>query len=439
MFESDRSYVFRQIRIIDPATNTDRLGDVWLEAGSIKAIESRIETPPDGTELVDAQGYILGPGLVDLYAQSGEPGFEQRETMQSLGDAAVAGGFTHVGLLPNTEPAIDTPDRIQAILNRQSNGIAPCWHPFAAITQNAGGQSLTELVELRDKGASAFCDNRPIASLPLLRRFLEYVRPLNTPILLWPQERSLAGGAMLEGEWSIRLGMEGISAAAEPLAIAQIIELVALTRTPVHLMRVSQARSVELLQQARSAGLPISASTTWMHLLMRDRDIQHFHFHPALHLHAPLGTEGDRQALLAGIKAGIVSAISTDHTPYTFEEKMVAFANAPPGAIGLELALSMLWQGLVQSNALTAVQLWSALSLQPATILGIAAPRLTVDAPANCTILNPNLLWQVNEQSLHSLSAATPYLNREISGKVIACWVEGMPQSGSTLTVDGTD
>ena len=430
MFESDRSYVFQQIRIIDPATKTDKIGDVWLEQGAIKAIENRIETPPDGAEPIDATGWILGPGLTDLYAQSGEPGFEQRETMQSLGKAALAGGFTQVGLLPTTHPVIDTPDRIQAILNHRAMGSSPCWHPYAAITQNASGHSLTELAELREAGAVAFCDNYPITSLPLLRRVLEYVRPLNTPpILLWPQEPSLAEGAMLEGEWSIRLGIKGVCAAAEPMAIAQIIELVALTGTPVHLMRISQARSVELLQLARVSGLPISASTTWMHLLFRDCDIEKLHYHPALHLHAPFGTEKDRQALLAGIKAGIIAAIATDHTPYTFEEKTVAFAEAPPGAIGLELALPMLWQELVKPNALSAVQLWSALSEQSATVLGVSPTRLKIGKPANCTIFNPKLSWQVNEKSLCSLSATTPYLNQEIMGKVIACWKGGVCQT----------
>ena len=424
MFESDRSYVFQHIRIINPSESNqlaDRLGDVWIEDGVLKAIEDRIENIPNGSEVIDASGWVMGPGLVDLYAQSGEPGFEQRETLHSLGQAALAGGFTRVGLLPTTHPAVDTPDRLQAILNAAVHPALQCL-PYAAITQNAAGKSLTELAELKDSGAIAFCDNHPVASLPLLRRFLEYVHPLRTPVLLWPQEAALAGGAMLEGEWSIRLGVKGICAAAEPIAIAQILELVALTGTPVHLMRLSQARSIELVRQARASGLPVSASTTWMHLLLRDRDIEPFHYHPALHLQAPLGTEADRQALIAAVKDGTVAAIATDHTPYTFEEKTVSFAEAPPGAIGLELALPLLWQEMVTAGTMSASDIWTALSLHPASVLGITPPELVVGEPANCTIFDPELTWHIDEQSLHSLSAATPYLNGTVTGKPIACW-----------------
>ncbi|MGK7913850.1 MAG: dihydroorotase [Synechococcus sp.] len=428
MFESDRSYVFQRIRILDPSDISQRLGrtgDVWIDRGILKTSAERIDDIPDGSEIVDASGWVIGPGLVDLYAQSGEPGYEQRESLQSLGQAALAGGFTHVGLLPTTHPVADTPDRLQAILGHPSTP-SPQWLPYAAITQNTAGNSLTELAELSDSGAIAFCDNHPIASLTLLRRFLEYVHPLQMPVLLWPQEPELAGGAMLEGDWSIRLGVKGICAAAEPLAIAQILELVALTNTPVHLMRLSQARSVELVRQARSSGLPVSASTTWMHLLLCDRDIEPFHYHPALHLRAPLGTEADRQALISAIKDGTITAIATDHTPYTFEEKTVSFAEAPPGAIGLELALPLLWQELVKSETMSAEDLWAALSTHPASVLGLSSTHLTLGEPANCTIFDPELVWQIDEQSLNSLSAATPFWHKTVAGKPIACWNQGI-------------
>ena len=424
MFESPRSYIFQRIRIINPSTHTDSIGDVWIEGGILKAIEERIEGIPDGSKWVDASKWVIGPGLVDLYAQSGEPGFEQRETLQSLGQAALAGGFTQVGLLPTTQPVVDTPDRLQAILNHTSDS-APQWLPYAAITQSARGESLTGLAELKASGAIAFCDNYPIASLSLLRRCLEYVHPLQAPVLLWPQEPSLAGGAMLEGEWSIRLGVKGTYAAAEPIAIAQILELVAVTGTPVHLMRLSQARSVDLIRQAHINGLPVSASTTWMHLLLRDRDIEPWHYHPALHLHAPLGTETDRQALVAAVKDSTIAAIATDHTPYTFEEKTVAFAEAPPGAIGLEQALPHVWQEIVAKGSLSALEVWTALSNQPASVLGITPPKLTVGEQANCTIFDPELAWRIDEKSLHSLSAATPYWHQDMVGKVIACWHNG--------------
>lgn len=425
MFDIDRSYIFQQIRILDPASKTNRVGDVWIERGKLQAIEDRIESIPDGAEPVDAQGWVMGPGLIDLYAQSGEPGFEQRETLHSLANAALAGGFTQVGLLPTTDPVVDTPDAIQAILDHRASNGPPHWLPFAAMTHGTRGESLTELAELVDSGAIAFCDNRPIDSLPLLRRMLEYAHPLKIPILLWPQATSLAGGGMLEGQWSIRAGVKGSCTAAEPLAVAQIIELVALTETPVHLMRLSQARSVALVRQAQSTALPITASTTWMHLLFADRDIETYHYHPALHLHVPLGSDSDRQALVDAVQDGTLSAIATDHTPYTFEEKTVAFAEAPAGAIGLELALPLLWQRLVMEGGISSVELWSVLSQKPAAILRLPSPTLAIGESANCTIFVPDRSWTLNRQSAYSLSTATPYWNQEIKGQVIACWSNG--------------
>ncbi|WP_017324798.1 dihydroorotase [Synechococcus sp. PCC 7336] len=432
MFASDRSYLLNQIRIVDPAGVGDRLGDVWIAGGVLRAIEDSLQVP-EGTDIVDGRDWAIGPGLVDLYAQSGEPGFEQRETVESLGKAAIAGGFTQVALLPTTHPVADDPAQLEAIRQQARPGHTPHWHPLAAITRAARGETMTELAELAASGAAGFCDGRPIDSVPLLRRLLEYVQPLGKPLLLWPQERSLAGGAMLEGEWSVRLGLKGIPSVAESIAVATAIELVRYTHTPIHLMRLTQARSLELVESARAAGLPVTASTSWMHLLLCDRDVELFHYHPALHLHAPLGTATDRQALIDAVRAGTLSAIATDHTPYTFEEKTVSFAESPPGAIGLELALPMLWQQLVETDRLSATELWSALSVGPAKVLQAIAPKLDLGQPANCTILAPYKTWTCDRQSMHTLSAATPWWGQTVTGKVLGCWLDGRWQSSDRL------
>jgi dihydroorotase len=265
---------------------------------------------------------------------------------------------------------------------------------------------------------------------------LEYLQPLQKPVLLWPQERSLAGaGVMQEGDWSVRLGLNGIPAAAEVTAVASVLELVRAIGTPVHLMRLTQSRSLDLVQQAQQTGVPVTASTTWMHLLLTDADIERWPYHPSLHLHAPLGTAADRQALLAGVTAGIVGAIASDHTPYTFEEKTVAFEEAPPGAIGLELALPLLWQELVGKRTLDALTLWSALSNRPAQYLNCPMPELQTGAAANLVMFAPDRSWTVSHQTLHSLSQATPWLGRTLNGKVLGCWLGGQWLSGERLVV----
>ncbi len=424
-FEPHRSYVLKQIRILDAVANSDRVGDIWLADGQIAAVGYPMDALPDGATAIDASDWIVGPGLVDLYAQSGEPGYEQRETFDSLARAALAGGFTQVALLPTTDPIADDPDRIAAIRDRRLPGQTPQWHPYAAFTQNAKGEALTELAELARSSASGFCDGNPVDDLPLLRRLLEYAQILEKPLLLWPQARSLSGGAMLEGEWSVRLGLNGISPVAETAAVAQVLELVRATETPVHLMRLTQARSFAQVDRAREEGLPVTASTTWMHLLLADRDIEPWHYHPALHLHAPLGSDEDRDAAIAAVRRGVLSAIATDHTPYTFEEKTVAFAEAPPGAIGLELALPLLWQILVDSNSLTALKLWQAFSTGPTNLLGLPALTLDLGAPANLALFAPRETWTVGSTTIHSLSAATPWWGKDLTGKVLGCWVDG--------------
>ena len=432
MFDSHRSYVLRQIRILDPQSDIDRIGDIWIDRGTVAAIAFPLTSIPEGAEVIDAQDWVIGPGLVDLYAQPGEPGFEQRETFESLGKAALAGGFTQVALLPNTHPVVDDGDRVQAIGDRTHLGMTPQWHPLAAVTQGAKGTTLTELAELAAAGAAGFCDGYPLGDLMLLRRLLEYSQMLNKPLLLWPQSRQLAGGAMLEGEWSARLGVVGISPMAEPTAVAQILELVRETGTPVHLMRLSQARSFQLVAQAQVDGVSVTTSTSWMHCLLADRDIQKLNYHPALHLHTPLGTEGDREAAVAALRDGVLTAIATDHSPYTFEEKTVPFALAPPGAIGLELALPLLWHGLVEGEHLSGLQLWRGLSTGPARVLGLPAVSMDLHQPANLTILALNNGWTVGATTLQSLSAATPWWGETITGKVLGCWVQGQWQDSGT-------
>lgn len=417
--------LLQQVRLLDPLTDTDQVTDVLIEDGVITAIApSLAPDAADSTPIITAQGCILAPGLVDLYSHSGEPGFESRETLASLKAAAAAGGFTRIAVLPDTDPPIDQPSQVtalQAQWSRSATANQPRLYPWGALTLGIKGEQLVEFAELANAGAVGFADGYPIQNPVLLRRLLEFLQPLGQPIALWSCDRTLSGdGTAREGLDSILFGLPGNPALSETVALTSILECVAAIGTPVHIMRVSTARSVELIHAARDRGLPITASTTWLHLLCNTGDLATYD--PNLRLEPPLGTPADQQALIEGVKTGVIDAIAVDHSPYTYEEKTVAFNEAPPGAIGLELALPLLWQQLVESGTLSALELWRALSTNPANCLNQSPARAQVNAPAELVLFDPAKSWVVNAGTLRSQSSNTSWLNHTIQGQVQRIW-----------------
>ncbi|MBD2018177.1 dihydroorotase [Microcoleus sp. FACHB-53] len=427
------SELLQQVRVLDPVSGTDQLADVLIVDGLIKAVEASISEIPGDTLVRNCQGLILGPGLVDLYSHSGEPGFEERETWLSLMESAAAGGFTRLAILPDTVPALDNPSglaalnqKIQALQKARTKGNSPpaslphlyCW---GALTLGVEGQQMTELAELAAAGVVGFADGRPIANLGLLRRALEYLQPLGKPVALVPCDLKLAGnGVMREGVQSLRFGLPGNPAIAESTALAALLEVVAAIGTPVHLMRISTRRSVELLEDAKARGLPVTASTTWMHLLLNTEDLGRYD--PNLRLEPPLGNPADQAALLRGVREGIIDAIAIDHTPYTYEEKTVAFAEAPPGAIGLELALPLLWYTLVETGDWSALELWQRISIKPAICLQQTPNAIAPEQPAELVLFNPQHKWKIEKHTLKSHSSNTPWLGQQLIGRVVQTW-----------------
>ena len=414
--------LFQQVRVLDPLSNTDEIADVLISEGRITARDAHLTWAPEETEIIDARGLILAPGLVDLYSHSGEPGREDRETLTSLAGAALAGGFTRGAILPNTVPVLDNPATLsllqEKLLPEKLASKSPHFYFWGALTQDQQGKQIAELAELAKAGVIGFTDNQPLNNLNLLRRLLEYCQPFNLPIGLVPTDIKLQGnGVMREGEASLKLGLPGNPAVAETAAIASIIELVAATKTSVHLMRVSTARGLELIKQAKERELPITASTTWMHLLLNTEAIASYD--PNLRLEPPLGSETDRLALIEAVKQGVIDAIAVDHTPYTYEEKTVAFAQAPPGAMGLELALTLLWQNLVEKGLLSALQLWQLLSLNPLLCLQQKPISCNVGETAELVLFNPHHPWKVTPNNLKSLAHNTPWFEQEIDGKIV--------------------
>jgi dihydroorotase len=425
--------LLQQVRVIDPVSGIDAIADVLIADGIIQAIAPHISDISPHTQIKDCRGLVLGPGLVDLYSHSGEPGFEERETLSSFMQAAAAGGFTRVSILPDTSPAIDNPALVaQLQKQKQAEGqrgkgaeesFPPLLNIWGAITLDVAGKQMTELADLAAAGVVGFTDGLPLDNLSLVRRLLEYVQPLGKPVAFWPCDRLLtANGVMRECADAVRFGLPPIPASAETTAIASLLELVAATgNTQVHIMRVSTARSVELIATAKAKGLPITASTTWLHLLLDTKAIKTYN--TSLHLDPPLGTASDVKALREGVRTGIIDAIAIDHAPYTYEEKVQAFAEAPPGAIGFELALPLLWQHLVETGEFTALQLWQALSTHPAACIQQKVSAVVANQKAELTLFDPQKVWTVEKKNLHTLSQNTSWLGQELQGRVVQVWV----------------
>ncbi|MGK7924181.1 MAG: dihydroorotase [Spirulina sp.] len=417
---SSRNLLLQQVRVLDPIADGDRIADVWLKDGKIEAIEARIADISPETTIKNCENFILAPGLTDLYSANNDPGHEERETLSSLSKAALAGGFTRLTLLPNTVPPLETPAGL-TFLQQRIPVASPHLQFWGSLTQNLEGEKMVELAELADAGVVGFSDGKAIANWGVLRRLLEYARGLGKTIAIVPTSLQLRdNGVMREGLQSIQAGLPGDPVFSETAALAALLEIIAIVKTSVHIMRVSTARGVELIAEAKRRGLKVTASTTWLHLLLDTATMESYD--PSLRLDPPLGNRSDRVALADGVKSGIIDAIAIDHSPYTYEEKTVSFGEAPPGAIGLELALPLLWENLVLKGDWTGLQLWKALSMKPHTCLGQKPLSCGVGERAELVLFDPQKTWIANEETLFSQSTNTSWWHQEIQGKILCVW-----------------
>ncbi len=419
--------LLQQVRVIDPTQGIDRLADVLIIDGQIKAIATQITDYPQETQIITGDDLILGTGLVDLYSHSGEPGNEARETLFDLAQASAAGGFTQVGILPDTIPPIDNSEVLAAITQKSSylksshqNMCLPQLHFWGAVAHDATSKQMNELGELK-AGIIGFSDRFNLGNLNLFKQVLEYIQPWQKTIAIALNQNELtADGVVREGAASIRYGMPGNPAFSEAAIIAAVLEIVAEVPTPVHIMRVSTKRGVDLIADAKDRGIPVTASTTWMHLLWDSDAVGSYD--PNLRFEPPLGDRQDQATLIDGVKQGIIDAIAIDHQAYIYEEKTVPFALAPPGVIGLEFALPLLWQKLVTTGELSPLELWQALSSRPRQCLQQPPRAIAPEQVADLVLFAPQQTWLADLNNLKSPAANTPYYDQQITGKVIKTW-----------------
>ena len=413
-------------RLLDPESGVDGLGAILVRDGLIADIAlGRPPDPPDGAELIDHDGAVLCPGLVDMRVSLGEPGYEYRETVASAAEAASAGGITTVASLPDSRPAIDDPALVRLLRARGDETGRLTVLPYAAATRGCDGRELAELGLLREAGAVAFTDGaRAIADARLMRLTLSYARGFGAMIVQHPEDPSLAaGGAATEGELATRLGLPGIPAAAEAILIARDIRLAALTGGHVHFAHVSTAEGIELIRRAKHAGAAVTCDTAPPYFDLNETAIGYFRTYAKLS--PPLRPERDRQAVAAALHDGTIDAVASDHTPRDADDKRLPFGQASPGGTGLTTLLSLVLTQ-VHGHGLPLARAIELLTLAPARLLGaMDAGRLTIGAPADLCLFHPDRIWQVQSGKLPGRAQNTPFDGRALEGRVIATFKAG--------------
>lgn len=403
-------------RLIDPKNGVDMIADLYVAAGKIISVGS-MPSGFDDCRVIDATGLIVCPGLVDLSARLREPGLEYKATLESELKAAAAGGVTSLACPPDTDPPLDEPGLVEMLKHRTRNLDQAHVYPVGALTQKLKGERLTEMAELRDAGCVAFSHaDAPLANLHVLKLAMQYASTFGFSVWLRPQEASLANkGVAHDGEIATRLGLPPIPVCAETIALSNIIYLARETGVKVHLCRISSAEGVEMVRAAKQQGLPISCDVAINHVHLSEMDIDFFDSN--CHLVPPLRSLQDRDALCKGLSDGTIDAICSDHAPVDEDAKSLPFGLAEVGATGLELLLSLTFKWARNMN-IPLLEALRPVTLAPARILEIDAGHLTPGAPADICIFDPEEYWNVTVSAIKSQGKNTPFLGRELPGRV---------------------
>ncbi|MCF7803180.1 MAG: dihydroorotase [Candidatus Marinimicrobia bacterium] len=392
--------------------------DLLLENGILKGMEKSIEVS-DGMEVMDCSDRIISPGFTDIHVHFREPGQENKETLKSGTEAAVAGGFTTVCCMPNTEPPIDTQESVRFIRQRQEELLAEIY-PVAAATKGRKGKELTEYGEIAAAGAVGFSDDgAPIATGQVMRKALEYAKIVDKPVIQHAEDLSLkADGLMHESKVSTALGLPGAPAISETTMVYRDIQIAEYVGARLHIQHVSTAGAVELIRAAKERGVKVTAEVTPHHLMLTDEAVRTFD--TSTKVNPPLRSRKDVDALRKGVADGTIDAIATDHAPHAIEEKEQTFDLAPPGMIGLESALGVVVKALVDSKITDLQTVLERLVVSPRQVMQLPLDFYTLDNSANLTILNPEEEWVFRREHVHSRSANSPFYGSQLEGRVKA-------------------
>ncbi|MGQ0512137.1 MAG: dihydroorotase [Betaproteobacteria bacterium] len=409
-------------RVIDPGSGRDAVGDVFIADGKIAGPDDK--RAGKAARTIDARGLVVAPGLIDLSARLREPGYEYKATLESEMDAAVAGGVTSLACPPDTDPPLDEPGLVDMLRRRAKILSRARVYPVGALTVKLAGERLTEMAELAEAGCVAFSQaNAPLRDTQVLWRALQYAATFGYPVWLRAEDAWLAGdGVAHDGEAATRMGLPGIPAFAETIALATLLELVRTTRARLHVCRLSTAAAVAMVRAAKHEGLPVSCDVGVHHLHLSDRDLGYYDSN--CRLQPPLRSQRDRDALAAGLAEGTIDCVVSDHTPVDEDQKQMPFGEAEPGATGLELLLplTLKWAAMCKIPLATAL---ARVTSDPARILGVQTGRLAPGAPADLVLFDPEAMQRVDANMLKSQGRNTPFIGYELAGRVQATLVAG--------------
>jgi dihydroorotase len=411
--------------LIDPAQGVNAGRNLLIEDGRIAGLLDRADPAPQDAEILEANGLIVAPGFVDMHVHLREPGQEYKETIASGVASAVAGGWTSVCAMPNTDPINDSPAVTRFIIEQGQRANLANIFPIGAITKGSAGQELAEMGEMKNAGIVAVSDDgRPVPTAGMMRRAMEYARGFDLPVVDHCEDRSLAaGGVMHEGRWSLILGLKGMPATAEEVDAIRDCALAKLTGAKIHLAHVSTRGALDAVRRAKSMGLPVTCEVAPHHWALTDESVATYDTNTKMS--PPLRTRDHIDALLEGLRDGTVDAIATDHAPHHADEKALEFDQAPFGIVGLETAIGLAFE-LVHQGVISLERLVELCSSNPARIFGLKdRGTLCKGAWADVTLLDPEFQWTFDVSASKSKSRNTPFDGRSMTGAAVATIVAG--------------
>ncbi len=419
----NKSILLRGGRVIDPSQEIDDVLDVAIADGKIAALGRKVTHTAD--EVIDAREMIVAPGLIDMHVHLREPGFEEKETIESGTAAAAAGGFTAVACMPNTDPTLDNDSEIEFVLRQAARVGHTRVYPIGALTKGRLGKELAEIGLMVRAGAVAFSDDGDgIANASVCLRAMRYVSMFDRLFIQHCDDKSLSGdGCMNAGLTATRLGLPGISALAEEVMLQRDLALARQTEVRYHVAHVSTAGSVELVRRAKAAGQRVTAEVTPHHLLLTEEACGTYD--PNYKMHPPLRSRADLDALVEGVRDGTIDCLVSDHAPHSQQEKEHEFQLAPFGIIGVETSLALFIKALIEPKVITWPALIAAMSTRPAELLGVAGGTLKVGSAADVTVIDPRAEWTISVEKLRSKSRNTPFDGWKVCGQAVVTLVEG--------------
>lgn len=414
-------------RVIDPASGADRTADVAIADGVVKAISPTLPRSPADV-LIDARGMIVAPGLIDPHVHLREPGQEHKETLATGSRTGVRGGFTTLCCMPNTQPALDTPEMVAFVAHRARETAVCRVFTVAAATKGRRGEELAEIALMARAGAVGYTDDGDcVASAGVMSRVLAAVRPTGLAFMQHCQEPTMTRGASMHaGEVSTRLGLVGWPRAAEEIIIERDIRLNRGIGCRYHVQHISSGDSVEIVRRARAEGQPVTAEASPHHLLLTHEACEGYR--TAAKMNPPLREQRDVDALRAGVADGTITVLATDHAPHTPEEKALPFEEAPFGIVGLETALPLYAEALVATGLIDWPRLIALMTIEPARLCGLDAMglgHLKVGGPGDVTVIDPDAEWTIRAGEFESRSRNTPFEGRRVRGRAVAVVVGG--------------